>query len=275
VSPRSLIVIAVFFVPTACADKIPQELRDARESYREAAADPTSRQESSAELDAARRSLAQAERSFADEGNSPKTRDHAYIATRKAELALVLARTAEHGEAARNAELWQARDALAAEKAENAADASRLAAEQERRAEAERRAALAIAALAEAAAVADEERGTVVTLSGSVLFASGKSELLPTATSRLTQVAQALVSGDPDATFVVEGHTDSSGSEELNQRLSEARAKSVRDFLVARGVPAERIQSRGVGEAQPVADNSSAEGRANNRRVEIIIGPPR
>ncbi|MBZ5715716.1 OmpA family protein [Nannocystis pusilla] len=272
-SPRSLILIAAFLVPTACAERIPQELRDARESYREAAADPTTRQETPAELDDARQSLAKAERSFVEEGNSPKTRDHAYIATRKAELALVLARTADHAEAARNAELWRTRDVLAAEQAENATNASRLTAEQERRAEAERRAALAIAALARVAAVKDEERGTVVTLSGSVLFASGKSELLPTAASRLTQVAEALVAGDPDATFVVEGHTDSSGNEDFNQKLSEARAQAVRDFLVSRGVAADRIQARGVGEAQPVADNSSAEGRANNRRVEIIIPP--
>ncbi|PCC70063.1 Outer membrane protein OmpA [Nannocystis exedens] len=274
-SQRSLILIAALLVPNACAKQIPQELRVARASYERAAADPSTRQETPAELDEARRSLTRAERSYVVEGDTPKTRDRAYIATRKAELAMVMARAADQVEAARNAELWRAREALAAEQAENAANASRLATEQELRAEAERRAAMAITALAEIAAVRNEARGTVVTLSGSVLFASGKSELLPSATSRLTQVAEALVAADPGATFVVEGYTDSKGSAAFNEKLSEARAQAVRDFLVAHGVPAERIEARGLGESQPVATNATAEGRANNRRVEIIIQPPR
>ena len=271
--PR-LIVLAALLVPIACAHRIPEELREARASYQQAAADPATRKETPAELDEARRSLTRAERSYVVEGDSPKTRDRAYIATRKAELALVMGRTADHVEAARNAELWQAREALAAEQAENAANASRLATEQELRAEAEQRAALAIAALAEIAAVRSEPRGTVVTLSGSVLFASGKSELLPSATSRLTQVAEALAAGDPGAHFIVEGYTDSTGRAEFNQQLSEARAQAVREFLVEHGVAADRIESRGLGETQPVASNATAEGRANNRRVEIVIQPP-
>ncbi|MFZ6185090.1 OmpA family protein [Nannocystis pusilla] len=269
-----LIVLAALLVPTACAHKIPEELREARASYKQAAADPATRKETPAELDEARRSLTRAERSYVVEGDSPKTRDRAYIATRKAELAIVMGRTADHVEAARNAELWQAREALAAEQAENAANASRLATEQELRAEAEQRAALAITALAEIAAVRSEPRGTVVTLSGSVLFASGKSELLPSATSRLTQVAEALVASDPGAHFLVEGYTDSKGRADFNQQLSEARAQAVRDFLVQHGVAADRIEARGLGETQPVASNATADGRANNRRVEIVIQPP-
>ncbi|WAS99576.1 OmpA family protein [Nannocystis punicea] len=271
---RPLTFIAASLVVVACAHKPPEELREARASYQQAAADPSTRQETPAELDEARRSLALAERSFVVEGNTPKTRDRAYIATRKAELARVMGRTADYVETARNAELWRTREALAAEQAENAATASRLATEQEQRAEAERRAALAIAALAEIAAVADEARGTVVTLSGSVLFVSGKATLLPSATSRLTQVAEALAAGDPGSTFVVEGYTDSKGSDAFNERLSEERAQAVRDFLVEHGVAPERIQARGMGESDPVASNKTAEGRANNRRVEIVIQPP-
>jgi outer membrane protein OmpA-like peptidoglycan-associated protein len=274
VSQRPLILIAAVLVPIACAHKTPVELQDARASYRQAADDTKTRQEAPAQLDEARQSLARAERSFDVEGNTPKTRDRAYIATRKAELALVLARTADHMQAARNAELWKTRSELAAQQAENEAKAAELAAEQERRLEVERRAAMAIAALAQIAAVAQEERGTVITLSGSVLFASGKSALLPAATSRLTQVAEALAAGDPGSTFLVEGYTDSRGSDAFNQKLSEARAQSVRDFLVAHGVAADRIQARGLGEEDPVADNATADGRANNRRVEIVIQPP-
>jgi outer membrane protein OmpA-like peptidoglycan-associated protein len=274
VSPRPLTFIAASLVLAACAHKPPDELREARATYKKAAADPSTRQENPAELDEARRSLTMAERSFVVEGNTPKTRDRAYIATRKAELALVMGRTADYVESARNAELWRAREALAAEQAENAANASRLAEEQAQRAEAERRAALAVAALAEIAAVADEARGTVITLSDSVLFASGESTLLPSATSRLTQVAEALVAGDPGSTFVVEGYTDSKGKSDFNQNLSEARAQAVRDFLVQHGVAPERIEARGFGESQPVASNKTAEGRANNRRVEIVIQRP-
>ena len=71
--------------------------------------------------------------------------------------------------------------------------------------------------------------------------------------------------------LIVEGHTDSRGSESYNQGLSQRRADAVRDYLVKRGYPADRIQSRGKGEGSPIANNASPEGRANNRRVEIII----
>lgn len=273
-SPRPLTFIAASLALAACAHKPPEELREARATYQKAAADPSTRQETPAELDEARRSLTRAERSFVVEGNTPKTRDRAYIATRKAELALVMGRTADYVESARNAELWRTREALSAEQAANAAKAAELAQEQELRIEAERRAALAIAALAEVAAVRSEPRGTIVTLSGSVLFASGKSTLLPSATSRLSQVAEALVAGDPGSTFVVEGYTDSSGSDAFNQKLSDDRAQAVREFLVAHGVAPDRIEARGLGESQPVASNATAEGRANNRRVEIVIQPP-
>jgi len=74
--------------------------------------------------------------------------------------------------------------------------------------------------------------------------------------------------------MVVEGHTDSQGNDDANQVLSEQRAKSVRDYLVSRGVAADRITSTGKGETSPVADNKSAEGRANNRRVEIVVTHP-
>jgi outer membrane protein OmpA-like peptidoglycan-associated protein len=72
---------------------------------------------------------------------------------------------------------------------------------------------------------------------------------------------------------VVEGHTDSRGTPTSNQVLSESRARAVMDYLVSRGVLAQAITSVGIGQARPIADNASPEGRANNRRVEIIIKP--
>jgi len=112
----------------------------------------------------------------------------------------------------------------------------------------------------------------VITLSGSVLFASNKDALLPAAKERLSQVADALKTQD-DHKIVVEGHTDSQGSADLNQGLSDRRAQSVVTFLVSRGVPADKIRAEGLGLTRPVADNGTAEGRANNRRVEIIVKP--
>jgi len=134
----------------------------------------------------------------------------------------------------------------------------------------EKRTADALAALAQLAAVKEEERGLVVTLSGGVLFRSAESTLLSSAQVKLDQVANALLAVRA-RNLIVEGHTDSQGSESYNQGLSQRRADAVRDYLVQRGYPADRIQARGKGKGSPIADNASPEGRANNRRVEIII----
>ncbi|NOK21727.1 OmpA family protein [Corallococcus carmarthensis] len=144
--------------------------------------------------------------------------------------------------------------------------------EQERQArlQAEQRASQALTRLQdENVKVREEARGTVVTLSGSVLFATNATELLPAARDRLSEVATALK--EAKNPLLIEGHTDSRGTEGYNEQLSERRAESVRNFLVNQGVPAERIQIRGLGEERPVASNGTAEGRANNRRVEIVV----
>lgn len=135
---------------------------------------------------------------------------------------------------------------------------------------AEQRTAAAMAELAALATLKEETRGLVVTLSGGVLFRTNESNLMPTARVKLEQVAHALLA-IPARNLIVEGHTDSMGTDAYNQSLSQRRADTVRDFLVQRGYPAEHIQSRGRGEGSPIANNDSAEGRANNRRVEIVI----
>jgi outer membrane protein OmpA-like peptidoglycan-associated protein len=113
----------------------------------------------------------------------------------------------------------------------------------------------------------------VITLSGSVLFASAQWELLPSAQAKLTDVGNALTKQDPDSKIVVEGYTDSQGGAAFNQDLSQKRADSVRTYLVSRGIASDRITSQGFGAASSIADNGTAEGRANNRRVEIVIQP--
>ena len=136
--------------------------------------------------------------------------------------------------------------------------------------ESEKRTADALAALSSLAMLKEEERGLVLTLSGSVLFRSAESALLPQAQAKLDQVVKALLA-IPARNLIVEGHTDSQGSDAYNQGLSQRRADAVRDYLVQKGYPSDRIQARGKGEGSPIAQNSSAEGRANNRRVEIVI----
>lgn len=288
-SNNFLMFLAGAAVTVGCAHTVPQELTSARASY-ERAADGPAAQYTPADLHDAEKSLKSAEKRFKDEGNTVLTRDEAYIAQRKAEYAEVMARlemfrrgiaSAEAqeeaakaaGAAQTKAELEQTRAALAEQQAQNQQTAAALEAEKKQREEAERRAAQANADLARIAAVKQEDRGTVITLSGSVLFASNKYELLPAAQAKLNQVADALLQNDPDSTFVVEGHTDSQGKAALNQTLSENRARAVRDYLVSHGVASDRITSQGYGSTRPVADNSSAEGRANNRRVEIVISP--
>jgi outer membrane protein OmpA-like peptidoglycan-associated protein len=111
----------------------------------------------------------------------------------------------------------------------------------------------------------------VITLSGSVLFETNKAALLPAATTKLNDVADALTKGNPDANITIEGHTDSQGARDHNMQLGQQRAESVKSQLVARGVAPDRIKAVGVGPDRPIADNKSPEGRANNRRVEIIV----
>ncbi|MDD5224855.1 MAG: OmpA family protein [bacterium] len=135
----------------------------------------------------------------------------------------------------------------------------------------EMRLAAALAELAKLTAVREEERGMVITLSGSILFRSGKSTLLPSAKAKLDQVADALL-GINARSLVVEGHTDSQEvSKSDYQGLSQRRADAVRDYLIQRSYQAGLIKARGMGMDNPIADNASAEGRANNRRVNIIV----
>ncbi len=100
---------------------------------------------------------------------------------------------------------------------------------------------------------------------------TGEATLLPVAETRLDAVANAFKQLDATQKVVIEGHTDSVGSEETNQRLSKERAEAVRDYLISQGVSAEQLSAVGKGESEPIATNDTPEGRANNRRVELVI----
>jgi len=148
---------------------------------------------------------------------------------------------------------------------------AQLDAEKVARADAEKKAAQALADLQKIASVKQETRGMVITLSGSVLFETDKAALLPQAMNKLNDVADALIKGNPDSNITIEGHTDSTGSRDHNMVLSQQRAEAVKQALVGRGVSADRIKTVGVGPDRPIADNKSPEGRADNRRVEIVV----
>jgi outer membrane protein OmpA-like peptidoglycan-associated protein len=115
----------------------------------------------------------------------------------------------------------------------------------------------------------DTARGLIVNMSD-VLFDSGKYSLRPLAREKLAKVA-GIVSGHPGLKLEVEGHTDSVGGTDFNQRLSEQRGESVRAYLTEEGMPVSSVTSKGFGETQPVASNDNAEGRQQNRRVELVI----
>ena len=108
----------------------------------------------------------------------------------------------------------------------------------------------------------------VARLTGDVLFDSGSATLKEGARALLDSQAAAIVASGQK--FVIEGHTDAQGSDSYNAGLAKRRANSVVSYLVNKGVSASNLSTRSVGEARPIADNGTAEGRAMNRRVEFI-----
>lgn len=280
-------------IATGCATVVPPELVNARQEYNVALLGPTA-EVAPAELHKAKMSLDKAEKAFLDEPEAQRTRDLAYVADRKAQLAVAIAETKTANRQGNEAnEDYQAneknlavqtkgklsatRKSLAASERSRREGVKDLGDERNAREKAEQEAAdykrreqNAQDALAKLAAIKDEARGLVITLSGSVLFASNQAMLLPAAQTRLNEVAKALLETD-DRNLVIEGHTDSQGSAGYNIGLSQRRADAVRSYLISRGYTSDRIQAHGIGEDRPVANNANTEGRANNRRVEIVV----
>jgi outer membrane protein OmpA-like peptidoglycan-associated protein len=260
-----------------CASKPPTELKNARAAYTDAAQSPAA-SVAQADVYEAKKSLDKAEMSFNEDGDSAETRDLAYIATRKAEIAKARGNTALSMQAKQmamqDAQRWREQQATATRqqlgqtKEQLERSQQQLESERQARVAAEQRTTDALTRI-KGMTAKQEQRGLVLTLSGSVLFASGKSELLPGAQKRLDDVVAAL-KDDPRSITIV-GHTDSVGSEDKNQQLSQKRADAVRQYLTTHGVPENRVTSEGMGEKEPIASNKTAEGRANNRRVEIIL----
>lgn len=275
---------------TGCATSAtaPRELVEARSAFERARNGPAARV-ALVDLHNARQSLETAEQQFTRDPEAPATRDYAYIALRRAEIANARANgiVAEEQRSASEAQAQQlqrqqlataqsqvrnAQGQLQAERQARVGAETQLQVSEQARAQAEREAAAALASLRQMASVREEQRGMVITLSGEVLFATGESTLLPIAQQRLDQVAQALQTQGPRR-ILIEGHTDSRGNASTNQVLSQARAQAVRSYLMTRGLTGDMVEAVGVGPSRPIADNNTPEGRANNRRVEIIVSP--
>lgn len=255
----------------------PRQLIDARAAYNEARLGKAA-ELAPAELHVAKMSLNQAEQAYQDDPESAETYTLSYVALRTAELVKIQAETKAHkadlDQAQRELDRLEAEE-IARTRSELARTRSELASERQAREAAENREREALQKLAQAAAlsVKEEARGTVIVLPGSVLFTSGEYKLTPEAQTKLAMIADTLRPQARTHEIVVEGHTDSKGTPSSNQLLSENRARAVMEFLISRGVPQTSITSVGIGQMRPIADNASAEGRANNRRVEIIIKP--
>ena len=135
--------------------------------------------------------------------------------------------------------------------------------------EAEYRRALAAS---DAASIRREGELLAITLRGDVFFDVDSASVRPGLYREIERIAGVMVRY-PDMTILIEGHTDSTGSERYNHQLSQRRARAVEDLLIARGVNPRHLRAIGYGESRPIANNRSASGRQLNRRVEIRIQP--
>ena len=178
-------------------------------------------------------------------------------------------------EAKRQAELTAAKEAKAQAEAE-AKQAAEQAKTQAAKEEAERARAATAALRAQllqqlnsVLQTTDSPRGLVVNM-GDVLFDFGKYNLKPDTKITLAKLA-GIIQSHPGLHLAIEGHTDNIGSDEANMKLSQQRADAVREFLVQQGLAADTVTAVGLGKAEPVADNSTNEGRQKNRRVEIVV----
>lgn len=271
----SLIAAAALLAACASAPTVTPQLQQARETVSQASADPAVSRYAALELKKATDTLRRADE-LAAQRESPADIDAAaYVAMQQARTAQTLARAASNEEAIKLAEAERERVRADA----NAAAAAR-ARSQAESAQAQAAVASAEAANAQAQAAALQreladmqarptDRGMLVTL-GDVLFEFGRAEVKPASAGALGKLANYLQQ-HPDRRVLIEGFTDSVGSNAANLTLSQRRAQAVAEALRARGVDPARIDTRGYGEAFPVASNSSTSDRAMNRRVEVYI----
>lgn len=289
--------VAAFGLLAGCStipDRI-DVLEDARTAVNRVEHDPMADQVAGNELEQARDALDRAEEAY-DERELNDVRHNAYLALRHAQIVEERVEEArireqiEDSEAERTQVLLDARErdaavarSVAEIKAREAERAEAIAESKTREAarnalEADVANARAADAIAQAHILEQElkalqaretERGLVLTL-GDVLFDTDRETLKPGAEKTLDRLA-AFLADHPDRELLIEGHTDSRGTDAYNLDLSDRRADAVRAALVSRGIDPARLEAHGLGESYPVATNDTVAGRQQNRRVEVVI----
>lgn len=275
-----------------------EALMDAQSAVQAAGRDATVVEVAAVDLERAREALERAQALAEEGGGGEQTmlEHNAYLAQRYAEIAMAQAGAAraeddiDNAEAERNRVLLEVRTAEAERQASEATSARALAEQRatqaqsardlaEQRAQETRTAQTAAAEARQRASELEQElselkaqqteRGLVLTLSD-VLFDTDEATLKPGAATAIDELA-GFMQENPERELLIEGHTDSRGTDDYNETLAERRANAVRDALLQRGVNASRLHTHGVGESRPIATNETAAGRQLNRRVEVVV----
>jgi len=277
-TPRAiagLSILATALLAACAAPMANPNLDAARASYDRAAADPLVAQSAPKELQRARAELARADSAFQDKKDAATVDHFAYLASQRTQVAVETGRIARAEQASTDAQSQRERIVLAsrtreAEKARSDADAARMQADAARmQAAASQQRAGALEDQLAALQAKQTDRGMVLTL-GDVLFDTGKATLKSGAMKTIDDLAT-FMQQHPERRVLIEGYTDSVGSDQTNQELSERRADAVRDALTRRAVPFDHVQVHGLGERYPVASNDTGSGRRQNRRVEVVF----
>ena len=265
----------------------PKALVDARNEFSRAKSGVTMQLDPT-DVHEADLSLQKAESAWNNNPDDPTTIDLAILAQRKAQIAEAEAASIKAQQDAEQArrdlqatlgsqlqatrgQLNQTQQTLNQTQTQLKQTAEQAAEQQKKLADLEAKLKDARDTIAKIATVKDDDRGMVITLQGEVLFKTGMWDLKPAAMAKLDQIAEAL--RGKEQPMVVFGFTDNVGGRDMNMDLSQKRAQSVRDYLVNKGIPQDLITAQGKGPDSPIADNGSVEGRAQNRRVEIVVQP--
>jgi outer membrane protein OmpA-like peptidoglycan-associated protein len=260
--------IAIILGACAAAPQRSEQLEQARAQIQTLSQEPLAQETAGRDLEAARKSLQQAEAAL-QQKQPPAVIDHlAYLARRHAEAGE--ARVLEARSRQEVARAQEERNKILVDARSREAQSAQAQAETSKGQAQAAQAQLASAQQQLADLQAKKtERGVVVTL-GDVLFDTGQATLKPGASLAMNRLATFL-NANPQTRSIIEGHTDSRGSDEYNEALSERRARAVTTELMSRGISADQLQTLGRGKGYPVASNDTPEGRQRNRRVEIVF----
>ncbi|MDT8386205.1 MAG: OmpA family protein [Thiogranum sp.] len=232
---------------SGCATSPTASLEQARSEYQQASQDPQITQHAPVPLRSAEQSLSEAERALSQSGNEKVVEHYAYLTEQRVEIARARAQEALAS---------QQIDELARQREQVVLEARTQETQQLQQELRDLRAR-------------QTDRGVEITL-GNVLFEFNRAELKPGAERNLQPLVDYLRS-NPQRDLLIEGHTDSVGSEQYNQELSRERAAAVQRFLTRQGISRDRLTIRGYGEQYPVASNNTDAGRQQNRRVDVVI----